>query len=349
MTDYLSRPWLASRLVMALVMAVLVSSCSTRLNLTPKVKGLPRLDDKHYVSYDSDQFGYRKWFPKELEEGTSPKKDHPKTVIIGVHGISGHSGDYNNLGVYLTKRHSDVALYAPETRGQGMDANKFRRGDIRRANEWYKDLYTFTRLIRKAHPGARIIWFGESMGSLITMHAYNQTPPGDAKPDAMIISSPIVEVQKKLPAWKMVAVRVCAALLPKLRVSLETLSDGQRAVVTEDDMHEEQAAKNAWYIRRYTLRLLLHLGDMAAAMGEQASQVQCPVLVLHGGKDIFTEEKDVEGFYRRFPDGAKTTRKYYPGSFHLLMYDHDRDKIFKDVSMWLDQLGYLKTGRKPNK
>jgi alpha-beta hydrolase superfamily lysophospholipase len=340
MIDYLSRPRIPSRLLLAAITAVLVSSCSTRLNVTPKVKGLPRLTDKNYVSYDSDQFGYRKWL-----SAASAKKD-PATVIIGVHGISGHSGDYENFGKHLLKHHSDVALYAPETRGQGMDQNKFRRGDIRRVKEWYKDLYTFTRLVRKVHPKSKIVWFGESMGSLIVMHAYSNTPPGEVKPDALVISSPIVEVEEKLPAWKMATVRVSTLLLPKLRVSLDTLSDGQRAVVTEDDIHEEQVAKNPWYIRRYTLRLLLSLGDMAGGMDGRASQVHCPVLVLHGGKDIFTEEKNVNDFYERFPDTTDKTKKYYPGSYHLLMYDHDRDKIFKDVSTWLNQLD---KGQKANK
>lgn len=332
MLDPLSRPRIVSRLAMAALSVILVSTCFTRLNATPKVKGLPRLADKHYVSYDNDQFGYRKWLPT-----TAPKKD-PAVILIGVHGISGHSGDYDNFGKHLLKHHSDVALYAAETRGQGMDANQFRRGDIRQAKEWYKDLYTFTRLVRQAHPKSKIVWFGESMGSLIVMHAYSNTPPKELKPDAMVISSPIVEVESKVPPWKMVAVRLSSLLLPKLRVSLETLSGGQKAVVTEDDIHEEQAAKNPWYIRRYTLRLLLTLGDMAANMDAMASRVHCPVLVVHGGKDIFTEEKNVNDFYKHFPDTIKKEKKYYPGSYHLLMYDHDRDTIFKDVSKWLNQL-----------
>ncbi|MCP5538229.1 MAG: alpha/beta fold hydrolase [Akkermansiaceae bacterium] len=300
------------------------------------MKGLPRFADKHYISYDGDTFGYRKWLPT-----SAPGKD-PAVVIVGVHGISGHSGDYENMAKQLLKQHDDVALYAAETRGQGMDEKVFRRGDIHQAREWYKDLYTFTRLVRKAHPNSKIVWFGESMGSLIVMHAYSNTPTGEQQPDAMVIASPIVEVEAKLPFWKLLAVRISSLLLPKLRVSLETLSEGRKAVVTEDDIHEQQAAKNPWYIPRYTLRLLLVLGDMAAKMDHRASLVKCPILVLHGGKDIFTQEKDVNDFFDHFPTTTRKTKKYYPGSYHLLMYDHDRDKIFKDVSQWLKQAWQVK-------
>jgi alpha-beta hydrolase superfamily lysophospholipase len=321
------------RLVMAIAMATVMTSCLPRIPANHKVKGLPKLASKHYVSYDSDKFGYRKWV-----SGDAGGEAKPKTIIIGVHGISGYSGDYENIAKHLLKRHTDVALYAPETRGQGMDFNKARRGDIRRAEEWYKDLYTFTRLIRKLHPRSKIVWLGESMGSLIVMHAYSRTPPGEQKPDALIISSPIVDVESRLPAWKLLSIRVTKMLMPKLRISLESLSDGEHPVVTEDDIHEEQAAKNPWYIRRYTLRLLLELGDMAAVMEKKATRVQCPVLVLHGGKDIFTKEASVERFYRHFPEGVDKAKKFYPGSYHLLMYDHDRDKIFNDVSKWLGEL-----------
>jgi len=329
MTDCIFRQSFHPPFVMAIVLAALASSCAPRLNVNPKANELPRLAAKHYVSYDNDQLGYRKWLPEKAE---------PKTVIIGVHGISGHAGDYENIAKHLLKHHSDVALYAPETRGQGMDPNKDRRGDIRRVKEWYKDLYTFTRLIRKVHPHSKIVWFGESMGSLIIMHAYDKTPPGEQRPDALIVSAPIVDVKAKLPAWKMMTVRVLTMALPKLRVSLETLAGGERQVVTEDDVHEEQAAKNTWYIPRYTLRLLLNLGDMAGVMEKKASKVQCPVLVLHGGKDVFTEKESVDRFYQSFPEGMDKTKKFYPDSYHLLMYDHDRVKIFNDVSTWLKKL-----------
>ncbi len=309
---------------------VLITSCSTQLDVkssTPPYQ--PQLTEKDYTSFDGDALGYQKW---------TPAKNEPKIVVIGVHGISGHAGDYDNLGKHLLKSNPDTALYAAETRGQGMDPNQDRRGDIRRAKDWYRDLYTFTGLIRKQHPKAKIVWFGESMGALIVMHAYDQTPPGEKKPDALVISSPIVDVGSKLPPWKNGLARVTAALLPKLKISLESLSDGERAVVTEDDMHEEQASQNPWYIRRYTLRLLLNLGDMADKLDDEAAGVRCPVLVLHGGKDVFTSAASVKAFYAHFPDGMDKTRKIYPGSYHLLMYDHDREKIFTDVSKWLKKL-----------
>ncbi len=334
MTKSASRQRIILRLLISTLSVALISSCSTHLTAQPQVKGIPRLEKSHYVSFDQDQFGYKKWLH-------SPKKyPHPDTIIIGVHGISGHAEDYDNLGNYLLKHANNIALYAPETRGQGSDPIKSRRGDIHSPKDWFRDLYTFTRLIRKKYPHSKIIWFGESMGSLIVAHAYTHPPHGEKKPDALVLSSPIIGVTDQVPAWKMTSLKATSALLPKLRISLETLSTEQPGAVTKDDIHKEQAAKNSWYIPRYTLRLLLHLNDLSTNMDEAAAQIHCPILILNGGKDIFSSPKNVDHLTKQFPakPANQTQHKFYPGSYHLLMYDHDRKKIFSDVLQWLQWL-----------
>lgn len=291
------------------------------------MKTIPSINDSSYLSFDGDSLGYKKWSSKE----------QPKTVIIGVHGISGHAGDYENLGKHLTKHHSDVALYSPETRGQGMDPKIQRKGDIRRRDDWNQDLYTFSNLVKDLHPEAELIWFGESMGSLIVTHAYQNIPPHVTKPSRIIISSPILNVKEKIPAWKRHMVRFTGLIAPKLRVSLETLSNGEKATVTKQDIHEQQAAINPWYVPKYTLRLLLNLADMADCMDHAASSIECPLLIVHGGHDIFTEESSVKALESQLPEKVNVTRHFYPESYHLLMYDHDKETIFQDISKWLTQ------------
>jgi acylglycerol lipase len=332
MMSSFSRLAVSSKMLATFAWVALLSSCAMTTSFAPPVKGNPQLKKDHYVSYDNEKFGYRKWLPE------SAAHQDPAIVIIGVHGISGHAGDYDNLADYLLKHRQDVALYAAETRGQGLDPQERRRGDIRRVEQWYQDLTVFTELIRQAHPKSKIVWFGESMGSLIVMHGYQKTS-SEQRPHAMAISSPIIEVESELPAWKLLAAKCAAMIFPKARISLESLSDGRRPIVTKDDNHEQRAAKNPWYIRRYTLRLLVGLGDLAQSMDQMASAVSCPVLVLHGGKDFFTQEDKVDDFCNSFDQSIDKTHHYYSGSYHLLMYDHQRAEIFRDISSWLNKIG----------
>ena len=71
----------------------------------------------------------------------------------------------------------------------------------------------------------------------------------------------------------------------------------------------------------------------------KASQkLNLPLLVLHGGKDIFSVPEDVKVFFEELPEKGNATRKFYPESFHLLFHDHESDKVVADIAKWINAL-----------
>lgn len=278
-----------------------------------------------------ETFGYRKW----VRDGAKPK-----TVVIGVHGFCGASIDYENLGLRLLKEQPDIGLYAYEVRGQGKDPLKERRGDIDDPELWFRDLEKFSEMVRAKHPKARIVWFGESMGALIVSHAYQETVAAGGKSpcDALILSSPVVKFREDFPRWKKDLVRGVSQVAPTARVSLETIAGGEQVQMTHDSVHSEQAETNSWHIDRHTLRLLVTLSDLIDGMPDCARSFEVPTLVLHGGKDFFSGADDVKAFYGNIPKDAGRDRRYYPDSYHLLMYDDLKDKVIGDVEEWLEEL-----------
>ena len=283
----------------------------------------------------ADAFGYRKWISEKVE---------PDVVIIGIHGFCGASIDYANLGNHLLQHQPRTGLYAYEVRGQGSDPIRERRGDIGDPQDWYRDLFAFTQLVQEQHPGAKIVWFGESMGALIAAHAWREAPVNAPPCDGLILSSPIVRFRDDIPAWTPGLVQIAATTLPLARVSLETLSGGQDVQMTQTSHHAEQSKKNSYSVDEYTLRLIGALAGHIDKMNDCAARFRSPVLVLHGGKDYFNNDSDVRGFVARIPDGLTKTYHDYPRAYHLLMYDTERDAIFKDVEKWVNQLrkGHLK-------
>lgn len=279
----------------------------------------------------NETFQYRKWVRSTAE---------PDTVLIGLHGFSGASIDYENLANHLLKNQPDTAVYAYEVRGQGRDPLKERRGDIDDPANWSRDLLAFTDLVREEHPGARVVWFGESMGSLILSHTYRDVVAngGEAPCDAIGVTSPVVKIRDDFPKWKKELVRGVSKLAPGARVSLEALSGGEPVQMTEDTIHSEQSETNSWHVDRHTLRLLVTLGDMIEEMPECASQYQVPTLVLYGGQDFFTTPDDVKAFSSHIPESTDLTRKFYPEGHHLLMYDSVKEKVIADIADWLDEL-----------
>jgi alpha-beta hydrolase superfamily lysophospholipase len=310
------------RLGGALLAATVLSQCATSYTL---VTARPGEAERH------ETFGYRKW----LREGTTPE-----TVVIGIHGFCGAAIDYDNLGRHLMKEQPQTAVYAYEVRGQGRDPLEARRGDIDDPQLWFQDLKQFSTIVRQRHPRARIVWFGESMGALIASHAYRQSQAAGESPpcDALVLSSPVVKMRDDFPAWKKELVRSVSKVVPTARVPLEALAGGQEVQMTHDTLHSEQAETNAWHIERHTLRLLVALGELIDGMPVCARTFAVPTLVLHGGKDFFSSDDDVKAFYGSIPKAAGREFKLYPDSYHLLMYDEQKDKVIGDVGGWLAEL-----------
>jgi len=305
---------------------IFTTSCSAQTTMpdTPKI----RLDQTHLHSFDGDKFPYTKWLPEE----------EPEIVIIGVHGISGASSDFRPLAKHLLSDLPKVALYGPETRGQGNDPVKERRGHIRNRQDWFKDLTSFPSLIRQKHPKAKIIWCGESMGSLIILHAFAESQDRKNLCDAMVLASPITAIRSDFPQWKVSAANLAGLLFPKARVSLESFSDKEEVRVTKDTVHTKQAATNSYHIKKHTLRLLTTLGNMVQTSQKASQKLTVPLLIVHGGKDVFSDPKDVEAFVTNLPQTTTATRKFYPESFHLLFHDHQSDKVVADIATWIKAL-----------
>jgi alpha-beta hydrolase superfamily lysophospholipase len=274
-------------------------------------------------------FGYRKWISESIE---------PEVVVIGIHGFCGAAIDYANLGNYLLQHRSWAGLYAYEVRGQGSDPIHERRGDIGDPQDWYRDLFAFTQLVKERHPGAKIVWFGESMGAMIASQALRESPANEPICDGLILSSPIVRFRDDIPAWTPGLVQIAATTLPLARVSLDTLSGGQDVQMTQTSRHTEQSKKNSYRVEAYTLRLIGALAGHIDNMNDCATRFRSPVLVLHGGKDYFNNDSDVRGFVARIPSGVSKTYHNYPQSYHLLMYDAKKEAIFHDVDLWLNKL-----------
>ncbi|MBB5351168.1 alpha-beta hydrolase superfamily lysophospholipase [Haloferula luteola] len=303
-------------------LAVLLASCAPSYQL---VTANPKQAVKE------ETFSYRKW----QRHGTNPD-----VVVIALHGFSGASIDYENLASYLMRHQPSTALYAYEVRGQGRDPKKDRRGDIDDPANWSNDLLTFTRLIKSRHPDATLVWFGESMGSLILSKTYHdQIAAGHSPPcDALALSSPVVTLRSDFPTWKKELVRGLSVVAPAARISMDTLSGGQDVQMTETSFHSEQSETNSWNLETNTLRLLVALGDLIDEMPANAEAFREPTLILHGGKDFFTTKADVQAFANHIPAATPLTECYYPEAHHLLMYDTDKDQVIQDIARWLDTL-----------
>mgnify|MGYP005989539257 CR=1 FL=1 len=313
---------------------LLLSGCSSiQVAMAPEPEKVELTDDGKFATSDGKAFGFQQWGARLDDEGAEPD-----LVVIGVHGINGASDDWHVLGRHLGENKSNFALYAYDLRGMGRDPVEPDRGDLRRAEDWTQDLLDFTRLVRLEHPKAKLVWFGESLGSLIVMRTVSELE-GQALPvDAIGLSAPIAGFGDKLSWGKKFFLRGVACLFPRWRISMMSLSGGEEVEVVEGVKHDEQAVHNDWNIERHTLRLLVHIGDQVKRMNHDATLIKVPTLVMHGGNDVFTDPQTVRDFFDQIPEGVDKKLKFYPESYHLLFYDKNNEVICRDVIEWLEGL-----------
>jgi alpha-beta hydrolase superfamily lysophospholipase len=252
--------------------------------------------------------------------------------MVAIHGLSGAALDYEPLGSEL--RALGFATYAPELRGQGNDPLPGRRGDLDSLETWFSDLRAFFALVRSKHPGVPVFYYGESMGAAILTRFLAQAS-AEEQPAGLILASPVVVLQERLPFWLNVIFRTLLVVWPKYRLDLRPLAkrDKEPRLVTRDEEHRAWYAGAPHKLDVFTLRFFKQLGDLIHGCLAAATRLRLPVLVLYAGNDVFIRPALVETFFDALASPDKE-RTLYPESFHLLLHDHDCAEVLARVAAW---------------
>jgi acylglycerol lipase len=270
-----------------------------------------------------EEMPYTRWLP----EG------EVVAVVVAVHGLSGAASDFWPLGERLPQQ--GVAVYAMEVRGQGHEPRVEDRGDVRGVRLWRKDLEAFSALVAERHPGLEQVWYGESLGALIVLETV-WAGGGGGHLGGLVLASPVVGFRDPPGLIQRCLLVVASHLVPRMRVRLEDLGDGEGGVipVTSDTEHIEQMALTAHSVDRFTLRLLRRVGGLVERAGERAAGLDLPVAVLYTPNDFLTGRGQVEAFAGRFP-GARVSLYRYDRSYHLILHDVQRWEAVADVGAWV--------------
>jgi hypothetical protein len=65
-----------------------------------------------------------------------------------------------------------------------------------------------------------------------------------------------------------------------------------------------------------------------------ANKLRCPMLFMHGDKDALTSLRGTEEIYQQCSSADKSF-KVYPGGYHELHHDLDKEQWFSEVTTWL--------------
>jgi alpha-beta hydrolase superfamily lysophospholipase len=306
-----------------ILLTLLMTACQSVILLKPDHAALGRTE---WVSEDGKAMPYKVWRPAGGNK--------VRGVVIAVHGLSGAASDFWLLGETLPKQ--GYIVYAYELRGQGNDPIRSNRGDIRSADEWTRDLATFHGLVQRQHRGRPVFWYGESLGSLICLHA--AASDHGPKPKGLILASPVAGLRMTVSGFQRWMLETAAKLSPKSRFSLGDLAgvDEKKIQVTSTTTHGEQMAITPHHISQFSLRLLTEIGRLMDSNAGAAEETKMSTLFLATPNDILSSAEQVRTLFDQV-SSRKKTLLWYTRSHHLLLHDVQRQEVCTDLLQWLEK------------
>jgi len=250
---------------------------------------------------------------------------NPKAEVLITHGFGEHSGRYEALTEHLVKRNYAVTAY--DHRGHGLSDGL--PGHVESFAEYDADLTKLIDSVRSRGHSNLVFVIGHSMGGLV---ALRQVALKSGTISGLIVSAPLIEIAVPVPAHKMMIARVGARMAPRMRLdneidpaSLSRDPEVGRAYATDPLVNRKVSAK--WF------------AEANRAMGEVvewAPRVTTPVLVMHGTDDRLASVNATQRIFDRLISPDKEL-VIYPGFYHELFNEPEKQTVFERVSEWLDK------------
>jgi alpha-beta hydrolase superfamily lysophospholipase len=260
--------------------------------------------------------------PLHAEVGTRPAA--PRAVVLCVHGFGEHIGRYDHVAAAVAA--AGYGWAAVDLRGHGHSGG--RRAYIDRFGRYLEDVAALVELGRARFDGLPLFLLGHSMGGLVvTRFALD----GDRGVAGLVLSSPGFRFAVEASAVKKGLGHVMSRLWPTLALptgipSSDLSRDPAVGRAYDADPLVNKSATARWYTE-----CLVAQDEVRARVGA----VKLPVLLLSAGEDRLVDEAESRLVFERIGSADKTYRSY-PGFFHEIFNEIERDRVLADLFAWLD-------------
>ena len=317
------------QMVMAVGSAVL-AGCATPIG--------DAADWQQFSAGDGTRISYRRWLPT----GT------PKTVLQVVHGAAEHSGRYDRFAKLAVA--SGYAVYATDHRGHGR--TRLRSGKTGDAgpdawNRMVEDEIAFSQRLRTAHPGAKLVLFGHSLGSFMAQDYIERradlldglilsgTSYGPPPPAALIDA--LNEAVQKDPLGDSA---VWAGLFRDFNKPFNGTTGFEWLSRDADEVkkYTTDPLSGFAFTNELTRDIFVGFARMRDPALEARIPKTLPVLVIQGeldpvGENLVGTRRLVERYNALGLTRIET--HYYPGARHEVLNETNRGEVQRDVLAWL--------------
>ncbi|MHB1484977.1 MAG: alpha/beta hydrolase [Saccharofermentanales bacterium] len=259
--------------------------------------------------------GTRLFYTREYTENM-------KAVIVIVHGVGEHSGRYKYLAERLNMAGYGVVRF--DLRGHGKSGGE--RGFVNSFLDFSDDTDEIVEKVKKDKPGIPIFMLAHSMGAFIAA-IYSIRYPG--RIDGQILSG--------IPATILPLTEIrMLKLLPYNAFPRIKMGNSLGTKVSRDQSVVDDYITDPLNLKKATIKMSSEMFIKGPEwLAKHANEYEPPCLILHAGDDLIVTPASSEWFYDNIASVDKR-RKIYPGLYHEIYNEKERDSVIADVVDWLN-------------
>lgn len=254
----------------------------------------------------------REWLPSS----------EPRGIVCIVHGLGEHCGRYEHLAMALNQ--AGYVLLSYDQRGHGKSFGK--RGHTPSYEMLLDDIESFRHESLQRFPYLPTFLYGHSLGGNLVLNYVLRRQPKFA---GVIATGPWLKLTIEPSSW----LRTVAIFLNRLMPTF-SLPSGLEINALSHDLNEINAYKVDPFVHdRISVRLFVVMDQAGHWAIDNAAQFNLPLLLMHGGGDRITSAEATKLFASHVQKDC--TLKIYPGLYHELHHELEKEEIVADLINWL--------------
>ncbi|KTE36551.1 MULTISPECIES: alpha/beta hydrolase [unclassified Sphingopyxis] len=248
----------------------------------------------------------------------------PKAVVLLAHGYAEHAGRYEHVAKRLT--YAGYAVYAIDHWGHGRSDGT--PGFVPRFTAFTDGLAELLTLVEVNHGDTPRLLLGHSMGGLISTLFLIERQSAFV---GAALSGPAIVPGAPPSRFTIWISRFLSRFFPRLGV----LALDANGVSRDPAVVAAYLADPLVYTGKIGARLGKEFMDAMAAAQAGAPGITLPILLQHGEKDSLASVAGSQYLFDHVSSADKIL-KIYPGLFHEIYNEPERDAVLDDLVGWFD-------------
>lgn len=245
--------------------------------------------------------------------------EHPKAVLVIVHGLAEHLGRYDYVTDQLNL--NGYTVYRFDARGHGNSDGE--RGYVDDFNDFIDDADRIVTMAQTENGQLPLFMLGHSMGGFVTA-AYGIKYP--AKLQGQILSGAAVIVQPAVEPLKEIDLDAAAH---------QTMPNAMDEQVCRDPKVVADYKNDPLVLKEFQLKLVGEVFLKGAMwLMENISAYQYPCIILHGGNDQLVTP-DASRYMLDHIGSADKTLRIYDDLYHEILNEPEKDQVIGDIEQWI--------------